>query len=705
MTVLTTIAKAGPYAGAGTTGPFTVPFRFLDAAHLRVIRSVGNVETVLVLGTDYTVSGVGATSGTVTLVAPLPVGQTLTVVRNVPATQEADYVPGDSFPAESHEGALDKLTMITQQLQEEVQRAAKLPASSPSDADALSVALLRVDANSSNINAVNANSANINAAVANATNINTVAANVTDVTNFAGVYLGARSADPATRTNGSPLQAGDLYFNTAANQMRGYSGSGWTITAPATDANLVSYLPSGTGAVATNVQSKLREFVSVRDFGAVGDGVADDTAAIQAAIDSLVPLGGVVRMPEGRYKTTSPILLKTGVSLIGDGYWNDYPQLWRKGVTSIFAEHTGAAMLSLKGAIGCTVSNLSLEGSQAARPRTGILLGRATTASAGFHTFRKVTVCGWYTTAAIYTIASEDNYWEDIITWNFGGDAPYGLVTSTQDIFAVDGLVTSTNLTNVFVQLKLIVTSPLAHSAGIFMEGANHMGSFSFFGCYITQFAGAYIRIANGNIDGLGMFGPLTFVGVSGEPLSGGNPLVGVDLTAAVPVRLEGLTITGARFQLFAGSDKNDIRQSLNLTLVQPNIVIQPSESFPHAISDIKYNKVLGGILSVGREYAWRDFNLAPGVTPTFGSPMAPPGFRIGPSGLVTFRGVVDAASPGQILFTLPPEFWPAWLSHNYTTSLGNTPTIILINVNGQVSQIAGNQSQINLNNISFYLN
>lgn len=181
MTVLTTIAKAGPYAGAGTTGPFTVPFRFLDAAHLRVIRAVGDVETVLVLGTDYTVNGVGASSGSVTLLAPLPVGQTLTVMRNVPATQEADYVPGDAFPAESHEQALDKLTMITQQLQEEVQRAAKLPASNTADVEILSVSLMRVDANLSNINAAVANSANINAAVANSANINTVAGSIANV--------------------------------------------------------------------------------------------------------------------------------------------------------------------------------------------------------------------------------------------------------------------------------------------------------------------------------------------------------------------------------------------------------------------------------------------------------------------------------------------------------------------------------------------
>lgn len=50
-----------------------------------------------------------------------------------------------------------------------------------------------------------------------------------------------------------------------------------------TDASVVTYEQGGAGAVATTVQAKLRESVSVLDFGAVGDGVTDDTAAILAA--------------------------------------------------------------------------------------------------------------------------------------------------------------------------------------------------------------------------------------------------------------------------------------------------------------------------------------------------------------------------------------------------------------------------------------
>ena len=63
------------------------------------------------------------------------------------------------------------------------------------------------------------------------------------------------------------------------------------------------YVPSGTGAVTTTVQTKLRETVSVKDFGAVGDGVTDDTAAIQAAIDATNE--GTLNFPEGTYLISS----------------------------------------------------------------------------------------------------------------------------------------------------------------------------------------------------------------------------------------------------------------------------------------------------------------------------------------------------------------------------------------------------------------
>lgn len=83
----------------------------------------------------------------------------------------------------------------------------------------------------------------------------------------------------------------------------------------------IGYLPAGTGAVATNVQGKLREVVSVKDFGAVGDGVTDDTAAIQNAINAVQAAGGgyELRIPEGKYRVTARLNITSEISIVGEG--------------------------------------------------------------------------------------------------------------------------------------------------------------------------------------------------------------------------------------------------------------------------------------------------------------------------------------------------------------------------------------------------
>jgi hypothetical protein len=69
-----------------------------------------------------------------------------------------------------------------------------------------------------------------------------------------------------------------------------------------TNASQVTYNPAGTGAVATNVQAKLRQTISVADFGAVGNGTTDDTVAFQTA--ATAASGKDIEVPAGTYKIT-----------------------------------------------------------------------------------------------------------------------------------------------------------------------------------------------------------------------------------------------------------------------------------------------------------------------------------------------------------------------------------------------------------------
>lgn len=93
------------------------------------------------------------------------------------------------------------------------------------------------------------------------------------------------------------------------------------VAANATDAANVSYTEGSTNAVTTNVQSKLRESVSVMDFGAVGDGITDDTAAFNAAIATgkkvIVPIPSVGYLVNGITVVDNMVIEgeKSGVSL------------------------------------------------------------------------------------------------------------------------------------------------------------------------------------------------------------------------------------------------------------------------------------------------------------------------------------------------------------------------------------------------------
>jgi len=225
------------------------------------------------------------------------------------------------------------------------------------------------------------------------------------------LYQGPQATDPTTRLNGSPLEEGDLYFNTTQDILKAWTGTEWVISAAAgniirwrktavggettlsgnddlsntldyvvgneqvylngalqtrgvdyttptsgsitltpaltagdvvelhavqgyvsatvTDGSItsakiaddtivnadvnsaagivatkLSFTQTGTGATARTIDSKLKDVVSVKDFGAVGNGTTDDATAINNAFNYIIANGGTLYFPPGTYRTT-----------------------------------------------------------------------------------------------------------------------------------------------------------------------------------------------------------------------------------------------------------------------------------------------------------------------------------------------------------------------------------------------------------------
>ena len=60
------------------------------------------------------------------------------------------------------------------------------------------------------------------------------------------------------------------------------------------------------------------------DFGAIGDGIANDTAAIQAAVNWAASTGAYIRVPAGIYKLTAPINIPNSFKMVGEGFDTSY---------------------------------------------------------------------------------------------------------------------------------------------------------------------------------------------------------------------------------------------------------------------------------------------------------------------------------------------------------------------------------------------
>lgn len=128
MTISNSIRRAGPFNGDGNSVDYPFVFKVFDAADVAAFVADGNGrERELRQGADYVVTLNPAQEthpgGTVRLTAPLPVGHLMTLTSVMPAVQPLEFTNQGGFYPRNLNDALDRLTILVQQLEERVRRA------------------------------------------------------------------------------------------------------------------------------------------------------------------------------------------------------------------------------------------------------------------------------------------------------------------------------------------------------------------------------------------------------------------------------------------------------------------------------------------------------------------------------------------------------------------------------------------------------
>ena len=315
------------YAANGVSLIYTVPFLVIEAGDLQVY-----LNGVLVTS-GYVHTGIGNPTSTITFTAA-PSGDLL-LQLNVPFQRLVDYQENGDFLASTVNRDFDRIWQALKQL---LRLSGRSPMLGVSDIDGQG----QYQAKGNRLSNLADPIADQDASTKGWTSrlIGSILGTITGpINNAANVLFIDR--------NGLPKVVQDLSAN--AGQMIGYTAA-------------VS------GAVNRSLDSKLSETISVKDFGAVGNGVADDTAAFNAAIayanarggdDYANIVGTTIFIPDGRYKITAAVtpINRSGVELVGASRQGTVI-LMPVGVFGVFTFGSGGVGPT---PVGCGFSNAKFE--------------------------------------------------------------------------------------------------------------------------------------------------------------------------------------------------------------------------------------------------------------------------------------------------------------------------------------------------------
>ena len=295
-----------------TQNTFTVPFEFFADTNLNVYVD----EVLQTITTDYTVSGGDGSTGTITMTVIGP--KTVLISRDTTIERTTDFTAGVDINRAALNTQLDTLTAISADVKDLAERSIRIKDFDPSTGSLeLPSATERADK-----------------IISFDTEGNVQTQSAADL--LLGPVLGANyikvsyTGDGSTVAFSTTSSAGSknniqVYIDGVYQNKDTFSIDGATLTfseAPplnssiefivgnavtsySTDIDVITYDQGSTGAQERSLASRLQDTVSVKDFGAAGDGVTDDTAAIQTAINS----GLEITVPAGTYKLASTLYI------------------------------------------------------------------------------------------------------------------------------------------------------------------------------------------------------------------------------------------------------------------------------------------------------------------------------------------------------------------------------------------------------------
>jgi hypothetical protein len=270
MTISTQTRSAGPFPGTGVVVTYPFAFKVFQTTDLLVaqVDALGNqtfpVAALVALNADQDASP----GGTWTPAVAVPVGSTLSITSAVPQTQTASLTNAGGFFPKTIENALDRLTILIQQ------------------AFSLYGGAIRVPE------------------VTGTTTLPPAAARANLLLSF--------------DANGNPVLAAPVAGSATALALQLLSAVG---------SSIVSFLQNGVGAIVRSIQDRLREKISIKDFGAICDGVADDVVAFEKACVYAATLpvsrfigGAAVTIPRGAtYFSRAPAAITTSnIAVLGE---------------------------------------------------------------------------------------------------------------------------------------------------------------------------------------------------------------------------------------------------------------------------------------------------------------------------------------------------------------------------------------------------